>query len=158
MLFQPPLMKVPFNQTSLKQKELKLFVVSTKTIMSTIYQFPQTTYGNFYGSYSKRILSSLTKDTSCKQMASPWELRQQLLSLLFLWQTQKNDCLWLALLNLWFGNDLLMTSFHCGTFQCKKFPILFTSLTRSTLQYSSLVKYHLNALFFLTLWTSSFNS
>ena len=56
-------------------------------VMSIIYQFPQTTYGNFYGSYSKRILSSLMKDTSYKHMASPWELRQQFLSLLFLWQT-----------------------------------------------------------------------
>ena len=56
-----------------------------------------------------------------------------------------------ALLNLWFGNDLFMTYFHCGTFQCKKFPILLTALTRSTLQSSSLLKCRPNALFFLTL-------
>ena len=47
---------------------------------------------------------------------------------------------------------LLMISFHCGAFQPKKFTILLTSLTHSTLQISSLlVKYHLNALFFLIL-------
>ena len=41
---------------------------------------------------------------------------------------------------------------HCGTFQPKKFTILLTSLTHSTLQISSfLVKYHPNTLFFLIL-------
>ena len=41
---------------------------------------------------------------------------------------------------------------HCGTFQPKKFTILLTSLTHSTLQISTLlVKYHPNALFFLIL-------
>ena len=49
-------------------------------------------YGNFYGSYSKRIISNLRKDTSYKHKASLWELRWQLLSLLFLWQTEKKDC------------------------------------------------------------------
>ena len=44
-------------------------------------------YGNFYGSYSKRIISNLMKDTSYKHKVSLWELRWQLLSLLFLWQT-----------------------------------------------------------------------
>ena len=38
-------------------------------------------YGNFCGSYLKKILSNSTKDSSNKHMASPWELRQQLLSL-----------------------------------------------------------------------------
>ena len=41
---------------------------------------------------------------------------------------------------------------HCGTFQPKKFTILLTSLTHSTVQISSLlVKYHPNVLFFLIL-------
>ena len=109
-------------------------------------------YGNFYSTHSKRIISNLMKDTSYKHKASLWELRGQLLSLLFLRQTEKNDCQWLGPINLWFGRDLLMISFHCGTFQPKKFTILLTSLTHSTLQISSLlVKYHLNALFFLIL-------
>ena len=51
-----------------------------------------------------------------------------------------------------FGRDLLMISFHCETFQPKKFTILLTSLTHSTLQISSLlVKNHANVLFFLIL-------
>ena len=44
-------------------------------------------YGNFYSSHSKRIISNLMKDTSYKHKASLWELRGQLLSLLFLRQT-----------------------------------------------------------------------
>ena len=48
---------------------------------------PTNDYGSFYRSYSKRIISNLMKDTSYKHKASLWELRWQLLSLLFLWQT-----------------------------------------------------------------------
>ena len=44
-------------------------------------------YGNFYSKHSKRIISNLMKDTSYKHKASLWELRGQLLSLLFLRQT-----------------------------------------------------------------------
>ena len=113
---------------------------------------PTNEYGNFYGSYLKRIILNLMKDTSYKHKASLWELREQLLSLLFLRQTKKNDSQWLAPINLWFGRDLLMISFHCGTFQPKKFTSLLTLLTHATLQISSLlVKYHPNALFFLIL-------
>ena len=38
--------------------------------------------------------------------------------------------------------------FPCGTFQGRKFPFLLTSLSRSTLRSSLLVKCHPNALFF----------
>ena len=55
--------------------------VSYAHIMSIIYQFLQMIYGNICGSYLKNILSNSTKDSSNKHMASPWELRQQLLSL-----------------------------------------------------------------------------
>ena len=96
-------------------------------------------YGNFYSKHSKRIISNLMKDTSYKHKASLWELRGQLLSLLFLRQTEKNDCQWLGPINLLFGRDLLMISFHCGTFQPKKFTSLLTSLSHSTLQISSLL-------------------
>ena len=44
---------------------------------------PTNDYGNFYRSYSKRIISNLMKDTSYKHKASLWELRRQLLSLFF---------------------------------------------------------------------------
>ena len=44
-----------------------------------------------------------------------------------------------------------MTSFHCGTFQWKKFTILSTLRTCLTLQSSLLAKCHPNALFFLIL-------
>ena len=44
---------------------------------------PTNDYGNFYRSYSKRIISNLIKDTSYKHKASLWELRRQLLSLFF---------------------------------------------------------------------------
>ena len=37
------------------------------------------------------------------------------------------------------NHSLLIISFHCGTFQPKKFTILLTSLTHSTLQISSLL-------------------
>ena len=65
-------------------------------------------YGNFYSTHSKRIISNLMKDTSYKHKASLWELRGQLLSLLLLRQTEKNDCQWLGPINLLFGRDLLM--------------------------------------------------
>ena len=58
-------------------------------IMSIIYKFPQMIYGNFCGSYLKKILSSSTKDSSYKHMASPWELRHQLLSLPFYGKPRK---------------------------------------------------------------------
>ena len=57
-------------------------------------------YGNFYSTHSKRIISNLMKDTSYKHKASLWELRGQLLSLLFLRRTEKNDCQWLGPINL----------------------------------------------------------
>ena len=46
-------------------------------------------YGNFCGSYLKKFLSSSTKDSSYKNMAWPWELRQQLLSLPFYGKPRK---------------------------------------------------------------------
>ena len=55
--------------------------VSYAHIMSIIYQFLHMIYGNICGSYLKKILSNSTKDSSNKHMASPWKLRQQLLSL-----------------------------------------------------------------------------
>ena len=57
--------------------------------MSIIYQFPQTIYGNFCGSYLKKLLSSSTKDYSYKHMASPWELTHQLLYLLLYGRPRK---------------------------------------------------------------------
>ena len=61
-------------------------------IMNIMHQFPQMIYGNFCGSYLKKILSSSTKDSSYKHMASPWELRHQLLLLNLqpLFRTHKN--------------------------------------------------------------------
>ena len=57
--------------------------------MSIIYQIPQTIYGNFCGSYLKKIVSSSTKDYPYKHMASPWELTHQLLYLLLYGRPRK---------------------------------------------------------------------
>ena len=42
--------------------------------------------------------------------------------------------------NLWSGRDILMTSFHCGTFLQKKHTVLLTLPTCTTLQ-SGLLEY-----------------
>ena len=77
------------------------FAVTMKNIMSMTYRFPQTTYGNSCGSYSRKIISNLVKDVSYKLSALLWELRWQSLFLPSLWQTLKSDYFRLALLNHW---------------------------------------------------------
>ena len=49
---------------------------------------------------------------------------------------------------LWSGRDLLVTSFHCGTFQWKKFTVLLTTPTLSTLQSSLLLRCESTGFFF----------
>ena len=76
------------TQTSLKQRVFTLFICHHyEKHYEHNLPIPTNDYRSFYRSYSKRIISNLMKDTSYKHKASLWELRWQLLSLLFLWQT-----------------------------------------------------------------------
>ena len=65
----------PYTPTFLKKKKLTLFAYITKIIMSKNYLSRQTIYGNLCGSYLKKTLLSLMKNTSYKLAALLWELK-----------------------------------------------------------------------------------